>query len=82
MLSGRVGYLNITRRQVAAKAEVANGTVSYHFPTMQKLQDAVIKRAIDLRLLPIIAQGLIARNWHALRLPQELKDAAAQYLAA
>lgn len=81
-LASRVGYTNITRKAVAEKAGVANGTVSYHFVSMEKLENAVMKRAIETGLIAIIAQGLVAKHRAARLAPQELKDAAAKLLAA
>lgn len=81
-LALRVGYMNVTRKMLAERCETANSTVSYHFGSMEKLQTAIIKRAIEKRLLVVVAQGLTARDWHALRAPQELKDAAARIIAA
>jgi AcrR family transcriptional regulator len=76
------GYHNITRRSVAEAAGVATGTVSYHFVSMEKLRNAVMQEAIKRRYLLIIAQGLTNSNWYAQHAPEELRKAAAKFLAA
>lgn len=81
-LAMRVGFQNVTRKMLAERSGTANSTVSYHFGSMEKLQAAIIRRAIEKRLLVVVAQGLTARECHALQAPQELKDAAARIIAA
>jgi AcrR family transcriptional regulator len=82
MLSLRSGYHNLTRQTIAAEAGVATGTVSYHFGAMEKLRDAVMREAIRKRYLLIVAQGLTNANWYAQNAPEELRKAAAKFLAA
>jgi hypothetical protein len=81
-LAARIGYQNITRKILATEAGTANSTVSYHFGSMENLRSAIIKRAIELGSSTVVAQGIVARDWHALRAPQSLKDAAATFIAS
>jgi AcrR family transcriptional regulator len=81
-LSLRAGYHNLTRKAIADAAEVATGTVSYHFGAMEKLQNAVMREAVQKRYLLIVAQGLTNANWYAQHAPEELRKAAAKFLAA
>jgi AcrR family transcriptional regulator len=81
-LASRIGYQNVTRRVLAQESGTANSTVSYHFGSMEKLRTSIIKRAIELGHCAVVAQGIAARDWHALRAPQILKDAAAKFIAA
>lgn len=78
----RSGLRGITRKAVATRAKVANGTVSYHFVTMEKLLDAVMREAVAIAILPLIAEGLTLGHRRARLAPQELKDAAAKLLTA
>lgn len=74
-------YTTVTRKQIAERVRCAPGTVSYHFTTMEKLHTAIIKRAVELELPAIIAQGIVAKNWYALHAPSWLREAAAKSLA-
>lgn len=82
MLALRVGYRNVTRKAVSDKAKVATGTVSYHFKTMGRLHDSIIRCGIEHKLAAIVAQGLADGNRYARNAPQELKDSAAKLIAA
>lgn len=75
-LAVSVGFNRLTRSQVAKEAEVAPGSVSYHFEDMKGLQTAVMREAIDKRNLAVVAQGLIARNRIALYAPADLRAEA------
>lgn len=79
-LAAKVGYQNITQQAVAIAAGVAKGTVTYHFVAMIKLQDAVMKRAVETNDLRIIAQGLTGRNWYALHADESVRKNAALFL--
>ena len=75
-------YRRITRRQIAHKAKVANGTVSYHFRSMAGMRQAIMHEAIRLKLAVIVAQGLAEGSKAAKNAPQSLKDAAAKIIAS
>lgn len=81
-LALRIGYSNLTRKAVANHAGVATGTVSYHFGAMEKLQNAVMREAVQKRYLLIVAQGMANANRYAQQAPEELRKAAAKFLAA
>lgn len=80
-LAEKVGYQNVTQQALATAAGVAKGTVTYHFTSMSKLQDAVIKRAVEVENLRVVAQGLTGRNWYALHASEKIRTAAARQLA-
>lgn len=76
------GYKAVTRNDVAGKADVAAGSVSYHFGDMKKLQTAMVARAIESGNLKVVAQALADRHPLALKAPDELRKRAALLLAA
>lgn len=70
------GYQRITREAVATEARVSAALVTYHLGTMQDLRRAVMREAVRAQCLPVIAQGLTARDRHALKAPPELQKKA------
>lgn len=81
-LAAAHGFRNITREEVALCSNTAPGTVSYHFKTMRKLQDAVMVYACDHGELRIIGQGLAEGHKAALAVAPALRSKAAKLLAA
>ena len=60
------GFANLTRLGVSMRANVAAGTVNYHFKTMKRLRGAVLDHAIEYELLDVLAkawaEGLLAKR--------------------
>lgn len=77
-----VGYNRITRDDIAMAAGCSPALVSDFFGTMPSLRRTIVRAAITQRVLPVVAQALAIRDPHALRAPQELRDAAAAALGA
>lgn len=77
----RTGYMNMTRDGVATAAGCAPRLVSYYFGTMPTFRRTVMRAAITFEVLPVIAQGLIMKDRHALKAPPELKAAALAEIA-
>lgn len=71
-----IGYDKLTRDVVAAKAGCSIGLVSLRFKTMPQLRRAVMRRAIADGVLPVIAQGIVAKDVHALKAPEKLRRQA------
>lgn len=80
-LSEKHGFRNVTRLQIATKAGIASGTVSYHFGTMVELQNAIMSHAVESKNTKILAQGLGEAHPVAIRAPQTLRVAASKVLA-
>lgn len=74
------GFDSITRDTVAEYCNCAIGTVNYHFHTMEKLRDAVMRKAVTNKNLEIMSCGIAQRNKVALAAPVELKKQAAELL--
>ncbi len=70
------GYQNLKRLSIASEAGVAESLVSKYLGTMPDLKRDVMRAAIRLRRLEIIAQGLALKDRHALKAPEELRIAA------
>lgn len=70
------GLANMTRRGIASRAGVANGTINHEFETMAGLRDALIQHAIESRNLPVLAQGLATGHPIAKDAPADLRAEA------
>lgn len=75
-LSERMGYLQITRDDVADEARCAAGSINRHFGTMQQLRRAIMGEAVNSENLNIIAQGLVAKDTRAQKAPETIRRAA------
>jgi AcrR family transcriptional regulator len=81
-LSARGSYLKITRAEIATDAGCTTNLVTHYFGTVIQLRRAIMRRAIADNNLSVVAQGLAARDPHARKAPDELKQAALRSLAA
>lgn len=78
----RVGdYTSIKREDIADRAEVSVGLVTKYFGTMVQLKRDVMRAAIRIEALSIIAHGLAVRDPHALKAPTELQQRAVASLS-
>lgn len=64
------GLQRITRDRVAAAAGVSMGLVSHYYKTVPQLRRDIMRRAISQDCYGVIAQGLILRDKHALKIPK------------
>lgn len=80
-LAPRVGYAKLTRDDVAKRIGVPASLIPYHMGTMSEFRRAVMREAVRVECLPVIAQGLAARDRHALKAAPELRARALQSLA-
>lgn len=76
------GYQWVRRTEVAQRAGVAVGLVNKYYGTMIQLKRAVMRAAVEQRIVPLVAQGLADGNEHALKADAALKAQAAQHLQA
>lgn len=70
------GFGRFTREGVAKRAHMSPATVSQYVKTMAQLRRDVMRAAIRDELLDIVAQGIAARDPHAMKAPDELKRRA------
>lgn len=87
-LAVKRGYQNVTRDEIAAAAGVSAGLVNKYFSTMPQLRRDVMRAAVRAastgqpgtavipEMLTIVAQGIVARDRHALKAPDIVKNAA------
>lgn len=75
------GFGRVTRNMIADRAEVATGTVSYHFKGMRKLEAAMVERAIETENLRILGQAISAKHPLAHKASDALKQRAVLALA-
>jgi len=74
------GFDTLTRDTIAEYCNCAIGTINYHFHTMEKLRNAVMRKAVASKNLEIMSCGIASRNKVALAAPVELKRQAAELL--
>jgi AcrR family transcriptional regulator len=74
-------YNRITRDEIAKKAGIPSSLVAYHCGTMADLRRDIMREAVRVENLAVIAQGLAARDRHALKAPEEVRRRALESLA-
>lgn len=77
----RVGYNALTREDVAQHAGIPKSLVSYHVGTMDQFRRDIIREALRIECLPVIAQGLALKDPRCRKAPKELKTRALKSLA-
>lgn len=75
------GYRNITRGDIAIRANISPALVTYYFTSIEALRVAILKLAIKQSVLEIIAQGLVNEDPLVIQAPKDLKYRAVAYLA-
>nr|WP_297388215.1 helix-turn-helix domain-containing protein [uncultured Roseateles sp.] len=70
------GYARMTRDDVAGAAGVSPALVSTYFTTMAQLRRDVMRAAVKREVLPVLAQGLVARDSQALKASDDLRARA------
>ena len=78
----KVGYQNVRRENIAARAGVSVGLISKYFKTMGQLKRDIVRHGVKSGNVAIVAQGLALRDSHAMKAPEELKERAVQSLHA
>lgn len=73
-------YARVTREQIAEQAKCPPTLITYHFGTMPSLRRGIMREAVRVECLPVIAQGLALRDSHALKAPEELRRRALEAL--
>lgn len=75
------GYRRVTKVLIAEEAGVSHALVNRYFHTMNQVRQAVMRRAVQLEIPEIVAQGLADDMGEARKAPEELKRKALQTLA-
>lgn len=75
------GFGRVTRNMIADRAEIATGSVSYHWKDMKKLERAMVERAIETRNLKVLGQAVAAKHPATKDVDAELKRDAMMAVA-
>lgn len=78
-LAATKGYNRITRDEIAQAAGVSPALVSARLGTMDAMRRSVMRAAIRERVLAVVAQGIVARDKHALAADVELRRQAMEH---
>ena len=81
-LAARTHYSRITRDGIAEKAKCSTGLVTKYFTTMPQLRRAVMRAAVVRGVVPVIAQGIAAKDRHAMKVTGTVRKEALALLAA
>lgn len=73
-------YLTITREEVGKAACVAPSLINTYFGTMDELRDEIIKKAITLKRLPILAQAMANQHESVKSMDAHLKHAVLTWM--
>jgi len=79
-IAPRKGYARITRDEIAERAKVPPSLITYHFGTMPEMRRDLMREAVRVECLPVIAQGLAAKDRHAMKAPEEIRARAIESL--
>ena len=80
-LAAKHGLANLRRDQIATAAEVSPGLVSHCLGTMTEMRRTLMRQAVAREILPVIAEGIVAKDKAALKASPELKQRALAALA-
>lgn len=80
VLANDRGYANVTRDEIADMVGISGPAVQYHFSTMKQLRRELMRYAVKVEHLHVVAQGVSARDAQALKAPEELRCRALQSL--
>lgn len=75
----REGFINMKRGLIAEYAKCSVGKVSNAYGTMIQLRRAVMCQAINQKVLPVIADGIVLRMKCCDKLDEELRKDVVQY---
>lgn len=81
-LAPKVGYQKLTREAVAQHLGIPSSLIPYHMGTMAEFRRSIMREAVRVECLPVIAQGIAANDRHALKAEPELRARALQSLAS
>jgi len=75
-IARKTGCYNLTRQDIANKANVSLALINLYFGTMNQLKIAVMRRAVKQGIIEIIAEGLGNNDPQACKATKELKEKA------
>lgn len=75
-LAVKNGYGSLTQLETAKVAKVTRSLIPYYFGCLEEFKSHVMIEAVRREILPVIAEGLILKNKHALGAPTHIKKKA------
>lgn len=75
-IAEEIGYAHVTREGLATLAQVSPALISVRFGTMTEFRRKLMRYAVRVECLPVIAQGLAAHDPHAKKARPSLQRAA------
>lgn len=81
-LAEEKGWYKLTHTSVAAATQTDRSLVNYYLGSKANFRDEVMKVAVQRRLIPVVAEGLLYLNDVALSAPQAVQREARAYMKA
>lgn len=75
------GLGGLTREAIALHAGVSPALVTARLGTMAELRRSVMRQAVRLRCVAVVAEGLARRDPHALKADADLKELCGAWVA-
>lgn len=75
-LAEKHGYQKVTREQIVKAAGCVGGTLHHHFGTMQAFRKELMRYAVRIENLAVIAQGLSCGDAQARKAPEDTRRLA------
>lgn len=79
-LAARTGWRSLTHTSVAQAAGVSPALVVLRLGTKTELLRAVMRRAVNRGVVPVVAEGLAVGDKHACRAGEALRALAAEHV--
>lgn len=79
-MSIKIGYQHLIRDEVAKEARVSGALINRYFVTIDDLKKEVLRVAIEKEIVEIVAQALGARDTEVLKISEELKQKAFNFM--
>ena len=79
-LAEEIGYSRLTRDAIAKRAGVAFSLVTYYFRNIENLKIEMILEAIDLKIIPVLAEALTMGELTYNKLPRGVGKKVIEYL--
>jgi AcrR family transcriptional regulator len=76
----KYGYRNLKRKMIAEQVGCSTALVSKYFLSIGHLRRDILNAAIRREVIPIIAEGIAAKEPRFKRIKPELKQKAIEYL--
>lgn len=76
IVAQRKGFGVMRQSDIAMQADCSHGLVTLSWSTLAQLRRAVMRAAIQRRILKIVAAGLALGDKDAKKAPEDLKEAA------